>query len=68
MCICFYENFIDFSHIYAPLAVTGLTEDMYEDGYSAIVNTDISRVVIDQMTDRNRDKSSLVCKPCACGV
>ena len=35
---------------------------MYEDGYSSIVNIDISKVVIDQMTDRHRDKSSLVCE------
>lgn len=42
--------------------IAGLTEDMYDDGYSSITNIDISKIVIDQMTDRHRDKASLVCK------
>lgn len=40
---------------------TGLTEDMYDDGYTSIVNIDISKIVIDQMTDRHRDKAGLTC-------
>ena len=40
---------------------TGLTEDMYDDGYTSIANIDISKIVIDQMTDRHRDKAGLTC-------
>jgi hypothetical protein len=40
---------------------SGLTEDMYDDGYTSIVNIDISKIVIDQMTDRHRDKAGLTC-------
>ncbi len=35
---------------------------MYDDGYTSIVNIDISKIVIDQMTDRHRDKAGLTCK------
>ncbi|GMH52473.1 hypothetical protein TL16_g01238, partial [Triparma laevis f. inornata] len=36
-----------------------LSEDLYEDGYSSITNIDISRVVIDQMTDKYKEKPAL---------
>lgn len=36
-----------------------LSEDLYEDGYSSIANIDISRVVIDQMTDKYKEKPAL---------
>lgn len=36
-----------------------LTEEMFDDGYSNITNIDVSRVVIDQMTDRYKDKPTL---------
>jgi len=36
-----------------------LTEDMFEDGYTTITNIDVSRVVIDQMIDRYKDKPTL---------
>lgn len=36
-----------------------LTEDMYEDDFTSIANIDISKVVIDQMTERHKDKSTL---------
>ena len=29
-----------------------LSEDMYEDGYQTITNIDISRVVVDQVTNK----------------
>jgi len=36
-----------------------LSEDMFEDGYANISNIDISRVVIDQMSDKYKDKPAL---------
>lgn len=36
-----------------------LSEDLYEDGYSSIANIDISRVVVDQMTDKYKEKPAL---------
>lgn len=36
-----------------------ISEDMYEDGYQTIANVDISRVVIDQMIEKYRDKPAL---------
>lgn len=36
-----------------------LSEDMYDDGYTTIANVDISRVVIDQMIEKYRDKPTL---------
>ena len=36
-----------------------LSEDLYEDGYGSIANMDISRVVIDQMTEKYKEKTSL---------
>lgn len=36
-----------------------LSEDMYEDGYTSIANIDISRVCIDQMIDKYRDKNTM---------
>ena len=36
-----------------------LSEDMYEDGYSSVANIDISRVVVDQMTDKYKEKPAL---------
>mmetsp|Transcript_16397 Transcript_16397/g.55722 ORF Transcript_16397/g.55722 Transcript_16397/m.55722 type:complete len:165 (-) Transcript_16397:298-792(-) len=37
-----------------------MTEDMFEDGFSSITNIDISRVVIDQMIERYKDKPTLI--------
>ena len=36
-----------------------MTEEMFEDGYTSITNVDISRVVIDQMVERYKDKPTL---------
>lgn len=36
-----------------------LSEDMYEDGYQSIANIDISRVVIDQMIEKYKEKPAL---------
>lgn len=36
-----------------------LTEDMYEDGYQAISNIDISKVCIDSMAEKYKDKTGL---------
>mmetsp|Transcript_316 Transcript_316/g.742 ORF Transcript_316/g.742 Transcript_316/m.742 type:complete len:210 (-) Transcript_316:348-977(-) len=36
-----------------------MTEDMYEEGFTSITNIDISKVVIDQMKERHKDKSTL---------
>lgn len=36
-----------------------LTEDMYEDDYTSIANIDISKVCVDQMTERHKDKTTL---------
>lgn len=36
-----------------------LTEDMFEDGYTSITNIDISRVCIEQMVERYKDKPTL---------
>lgn len=36
-----------------------LSEDMYEDGYSSLANIDISRVVVDQMSDKYKEKPAL---------
>ncbi|KAJ8608977.1 hypothetical protein CTAYLR_008976 [Chrysophaeum taylorii] len=36
-----------------------LSEDMLEDGFANITNIDISRVVIDQMTEKYKDKLAL---------
>ena len=36
-----------------------LSEDMYNDGYTTIANTDISSVVIAQMTEKYRDKPTM---------
>ena len=36
-----------------------LSEDMYEDGYQTLTNVDISRVVVDQMIEKYKDKSAL---------
>jgi len=36
-----------------------LSEDMCEDGYQNITNIDISKVVIDAMVDKNRDKNAM---------
>ena len=50
--------------VLALCACPGLTEDMYDDGYTSIANIDISKIVVDQMTDRHRDKAGLTCTPC----
>ena len=39
-----------------------LSEDMYDDGFTTIANIDISKVVIDQMVEKYRDKTGLSCK------
>ena len=36
-----------------------MTEEMFEDGYTSITNVDVSRVVIDQMVERYKDKPTL---------
>jgi len=36
-----------------------LTEDMYDDGYTSIANIDISKVVMDQMIERHKEKTTL---------
>mmetsp|Transcript_12368 Transcript_12368/g.24539 ORF Transcript_12368/g.24539 Transcript_12368/m.24539 type:complete len:209 (+) Transcript_12368:39-665(+) len=36
-----------------------LSEEMYDDGYTTVANVDISRVVIDQMLDKYRDKPTM---------
>lgn len=36
-----------------------LTEEMFEDGYTNVTNIDVSRVVIDQMIERYKDKPTL---------
>jgi SAM-dependent methyltransferase len=36
-----------------------LTEDMYEDGYTSIANVDISKVCVDMMIEKHRDKTGL---------
>uniref|UniRef100_A0A7S2V7W5 Methyltransferase type 11 domain-containing protein n=1 Tax=Fibrocapsa japonica TaxID=94617 RepID=A0A7S2V7W5_9STRA len=36
-----------------------LSEEMFDDGYTTITNIDISRVVIEQMIERCRDKAAL---------
>jgi len=36
-----------------------LTEDMFEDGFTDLTNIDISKVVINQMTERYQDKPAL---------
>ena len=36
-----------------------LSEDMYEDGFQSIANIDISRVVIDQMIEKYKEKPAL---------
>ena len=37
-----------------------LTEDMYDDGYTSIINTDISSVVIEQMRERNLHRQGML--------
>ena len=39
-----------------------LSEDMYDDGFTTVANIDISKVVIDQMVEKYRDKTGLSCK------
>jgi hypothetical protein len=42
-----------------------LSEEMYEDGYRAITNIDISRVVVDQMAERCHAMDGMSCTyPC----
>lgn len=36
-----------------------LSDDMYEEGYTSIANIDISKVVVEQMAEKYRDKSGL---------
>jgi len=35
---------------------------MYEDGFTSIANIDISKVVVEQMKERHKDKATLTCK------
>ena len=49
----------------------GLSEEMYDEGFKSIANIDISKVVIDQMTEKYRDKTGLTCTSAAlrgCGM
>ena len=34
---------------------------MYDEGFKSIANIDISKVVVDQMTEKYRDKTGLTC-------
>lgn len=34
---------------------------MYDDGYNSIANIDISKVCIDQMVEKYREKSGMTC-------
>eukprot|EP00514_Thraustochytrium_sp_LLF1b_P006758 CAMPEP_0184531960 /NCGR_PEP_ID=MMETSP0198_2-20121128/13874_1 /TAXON_ID=1112570 /ORGANISM="Thraustochytrium sp., Strain LLF1b" /LENGTH=197 /DNA_ID=CAMNT_0026924449 /DNA_START=354 /DNA_END=945 /DNA_ORIENTATION=- len=50
-----------------------MTEDMYEDGFTSIANIDISKVVVEQMKERHKDKATLTWQvmnksewPCPC--
>ena len=43
----------------------GLSEEMYDEGFKSIANIDISKVVIDQMTEKYRDKTGLTCTSAA---
>lgn len=36
-----------------------LTEDMYEDGFTSATNIDVSKVVVDQMSERHKDKATV---------
>jgi len=36
-----------------------MTEDMYDDGFTSIANIDISKVVVEQMKERHKDKPTL---------
>ena len=36
-----------------------LSEEMYDDGYTSIANIDISKIVVDQMVEKYREKSGL---------
>ena len=36
-----------------------LSEDMYDDGFTTISNIDISKVCVDQMVEKYRDKTGL---------
>jgi ubiquinone/menaquinone biosynthesis C-methylase UbiE len=36
-----------------------LTEEMFDDGYTNVTNIDVSRVVVDQMIERYKDKPTL---------
>mmetsp|Transcript_8531 Transcript_8531/g.13844 ORF Transcript_8531/g.13844 Transcript_8531/m.13844 type:complete len:209 (+) Transcript_8531:182-808(+) len=36
-----------------------MTEDMYDDGFTSIANIDISKIVIEQMQERHKDKTTL---------
>jgi len=36
-----------------------LSEDMYEDGYTTLANVDISKVVIEQMSEKYQDKQGM---------
>eukprot|EP00968_Pinguiococcus_pyrenoidosus_P006674 scaffold442_cov268-Pinguiococcus_pyrenoidosus.AAC.82 len=47
------------SILMASCGSSRLTEDMYEDGFTNIVNIDASKVVIEQMTQRCEDKPAL---------
>lgn len=49
----------DDSILMAGAGNSRLSEDMYEDGFNTITNIDISRVVVDQMVDKYRDKTPL---------
>jgi len=43
----------------AGCGTSRLTEDMFEDGYSNVTNIDVSRVCIDVMAERYKDKPTL---------
>lgn len=39
-----------------------LSEDMYDDGFHNIVNIDFSKTVIENMTEKCKDRAGMECK------
>lgn len=39
-----------------------LSEDMFDDGFTTLTNIDVSRVVVEQMSARNRYASAAIIK------
>ena len=45
-----------------------LSEDMYDDGFTTVSNIDISKVCIDQMVEKYRDKTGLTWQQMNCSA